>query len=394
MRHPPVSAAARRLAARLEPRVNELARRMARESFEQVPGYAALPDDMKDVEIAATARFGMRQFLRGIRDGHVRAGTGGDMLFLERAAQRADEGLPLHLLVRSHALGTYVLWQALREAARPGEEEALAELVDQLLSVGPAVLGSIVRTYLDERHAVHAEEHAQRRALAGSLLDGRLPADEPQLVRMGLDGPALVLALDPPPAGDAGTVATRRLQRRIQSALDQAFAASTVVLLDAAGGRALIPGAAKIPEDLAGRLAQAAGHELRSAAVPAPGPAAVAEAARTSAEVLRIARACGHPPAVHRLDDVLLEYHLSRPGESADRIAALLDPLDDHPHLLETLRTHLGSRQQRRATATALGVHPNTVDNRIAKATELTGLDLTTPHGTALALAALLLKQA
>ncbi|MCP9953431.1 hypothetical protein LUX33_36685 [Actinomadura madurae] len=188
MRHPPVSAAARRLAARLEPRVNELARRMARESFEQVPGYAALPDDMKDVEIAATARFGMRQFLRGIRDGHVRAGTGGDMLFLERAAQRADEGLPLHLLVRSHALGTYVLWQALREAARPGEEEALAELVDQLLSVGPAVLGSIVRTYLDERHAVHAEEHAQRRALAGSLLDGRLPADEPQLVRMGLDG--------------------------------------------------------------------------------------------------------------------------------------------------------------------------------------------------------------
>ncbi|MCP9953432.1 helix-turn-helix domain-containing protein [Actinomadura madurae] len=97
---------------------------------------------------------------------------------------------------------------------------------------------------------------------------------------------------------------------------------------------------------------------------------------------------------MHRLDDVLLEYHLSRPGESADRIAALLDPLDDHPHLLETLRTHLGSRQQRRATATALGVHPNTVDNRIAKATELTGLDLTTPHGTALALAALLLKQA
>ncbi|MCP9970194.1 helix-turn-helix domain-containing protein [Actinomadura madurae] len=188
-------------------------------------------------------------------------------------------------------------------------------------------------------------------------------------------------------------MATRRLQRRIQSALDQAFAASTVVLLDAAGGRALIPGAAKIPEDLAGRLAQAAGHELRSAAVPAPGPAAVAEAARTSAEVLRIAGPAATPgraPAGRRPARI----PPLPAGESADRIAALLDPLDDHPHLLETLRTHLGSRQQRRATATALGVHPNTVDNRIAKATELTGLDLTTPHGTALALAALLLKQA
>ncbi|MEU8977859.1 hypothetical protein [Streptomyces sp. NPDC048309] len=43
----PLSVAARALARRCEPRVNELARRMARESFEALPGYAELPDDVR-----------------------------------------------------------------------------------------------------------------------------------------------------------------------------------------------------------------------------------------------------------------------------------------------------------------------------------------------------------
>ncbi|MFD3659804.1 hypothetical protein ACFWVF_04220 [Streptomyces sp. NPDC058659] len=50
---------------------------------------------------------------------------------------------------------------------------------------------------------------------------------------------------------------------------------------------------------------------------------------------------------------MLLEYHLSRPGESGRRIAALLDPVADRPELLDTLRAHLAHGQDRRATATA-----------------------------------------
>ncbi|MFF8606408.1 PucR family transcriptional regulator [Streptomyces sp. NPDC015346] len=123
-------------------------------------------------------------------------------------------------------------------------------------------------------------------------------------------------------------------------------------------------------------------------------PADVPEAARTAGEILRVARACGVPPGLHRLDDVLLEFHLSRPGESGRRIAALLDLVADRPELLETLRVHLAQGQDRRATAVALGLHPNTVDNRLAKTAERTGIDLSTPRGTATAIAALLLRDA
>ncbi|MFE2558674.1 PucR family transcriptional regulator [Streptomyces sp. NPDC059352] len=128
--------------------------------------------------------------------------------------------------------------------------------------------------------------------------------------------------------------------------------------------------------------------------MPADGPAEVPEAARIAGEVLRVAAGCGLPPGLHRLDDVLLQYHLSRPGESGRRIAALLDPVADRPELLETLRVHLAQGQDRRATAAALGLHPNTVDNRLARLAERTGIDLATPRSTATALAALLLREA
>ncbi|MFC9499501.1 hypothetical protein [Streptomyces sp. NPDC056982] len=63
-----LSPEARSLAARCEPRVNELARRMAREAFEELPGYAELPDDVKDLEVAATVRHGVRLFLRRVSE--------------------------------------------------------------------------------------------------------------------------------------------------------------------------------------------------------------------------------------------------------------------------------------------------------------------------------------
>ncbi|MFC9931305.1 PucR family transcriptional regulator [Streptomyces sp. NPDC127190] len=393
-----MSEAARALALRCEPRVNELARRMTRDSFETLPGYAELPAEMKDLEIAATIRHGVRLFLRRVLEPDT-AATRDHGLFLERAAQRAEEGMPLHLLLRTHALGVYVLWQALREAAGPGDEAALVELTDVLLGSHHVLVGAVAETYLDERSAIDAERHAHRRSLVRGLLDGTLPPSHVLIEQLGLDGPCLVLAvggITAPTAGPGeGAVAVRRRLRRLQTALDQAFGGEVPALLDAGAdsGRAIVPGAVELPEDLVRRLARAAGGPLRLAVAPAPTPADVPGAARTAGEILRVARACGLPPGLHRLDDVLLEYHLSRPGESGRRIAALLDPVADRPELLETLRVHLAHGQDRRATAVVLGLHPNTVDNRLARTTERTGIDLTTPKGTATAIAALLLRE-
>ncbi|WP_330307704.1 MULTISPECIES: helix-turn-helix domain-containing protein [unclassified Streptomyces] len=385
----PLSAAARALALRCEPRVNELARRMSRESFEALPGYAELPDDLKDLEIAATARHGIRLFLR--RAGDPDLARADLRLFRERAAQRAEEGMPLHLLLRTHSLGAYVLWRALRETARPGEEAALVELVDLLLESHHRVVGAVAETYVDERTALEADARAQRRSLVRGLLDGVLKPGHILLDELRLEGPALVLALDLGVSAE-GPVGERRRQRRAQTVLDHAFGTEVAALLDTGLGRAVVPKECEPPDDLAQRLSKALGTPVRVAHVPAAGPEDIPEAARTAMEILRVTRACGLPPGLHRLEDVLLEFHLSRPDPSSHKIAALLDPVADRPELLETLRTHLAHQQDRRATAAALGLHPNTVDNRLAKIGEQSGIDLSSPRGAALAIAALLLR--
>ncbi|GHE07363.1 hypothetical protein GCM10010339_52160 [Streptomyces alanosinicus] len=96
-------------------------------------------------------------------------------------------------------------------------------------------------------------------------------------------------------------MAVRRLVRRVQSAPDRAFDADVPALLDAAGGHAVVPGATELPSRTMELLREPTGPAVR-------------------------------PAGPHRLDDVLLEYHLSRPSAGSERIAALLDPLAAGPN--------------------------------------------------------------
>jgi len=80
------------------------------------------------------------------------------------------------------------------------------------------------------------------------------------------------------------------------------------------------------------------------------------------------------PPGLYRLSDVLLDYQLSRPGEALTALARILRPLEAKPELLQTLETYLREDLDRRLTAAALHVHPNTVDYRIRRITQLIGL--------------------
>ncbi|WAL93219.1 PucR family transcriptional regulator [Streptomyces sp. Je 1-369] len=379
-----LSPAAVALAARCEPRINELARRMARGVFEQLHGYADLPADVKDVEIAATARHAMRLFLRG-----AAGGAASDPLeyFQERAAQRAEEGMPLHLLLRTYGLGVRELWRVLRETAAVEEADALAELAEALFTAEDRIVGAVTESYLDEQAALVAERQEQRRSRARALLEGGV--DPRGTVA---EGPSLVLYVgftEPAAPGERSPVAARRLLRRVQTALDRTFGTETLALLDGGGGHVVIRGCGEVPARLLEALREAAGSEIRLACARARSAEHIPAIGCQVAEVVRVARACGHPPGLHRLDDVLLEYHLSRPSDASDRIAALLAPLDGRPELVQTLRIHLGQRQDRRATARVLSLHPNSVDNRLTRIHELTGLDLGSPRDTALALAAL-----
>jgi DNA-binding PucR family transcriptional regulator len=94
-------------------------------------------------------------------------------------------------------------------------------------------------------------------------------------------------------------------------------------------------------------------------------------------------------------DDVLPELLLLSSPRLARRLRAVVyDPLErDHPELARTLDTLIEHEFERAATAAAIPVHRNTLRDRLAKITELTGVDVDTSRGRALAWLAWLGRQ-
>lgn len=358
-----------RLALRLEPQVNQLARKMVERQRAEVPGFDLLPGEMRDVEIAATARHAIRGFLR-----HVQGLPDTDTeVFRERAAQRAEEGVPLVQLLRGYHVGVEVLLDALGAAARPGEEAALQSLTRMQLSALNATVENVIEAYL----AGLADQQAAARELARALIRGDAP--EEVAGRYGLSVEPGYLVLSVRAHGTQEPVTARRLLRQVLARLAPLAEGRALSLPDAYGGCILLP-ARTAPDAVAGRL---------STGLPVPpivgaATAATPEEVPAAAERARRIAAVAGEPGLHRLRDVLLEYHLSGAPDSATELRALLEPLDRQTGLTATVAAFLACDFDRRRTARALDVHPNTVDNRLARVAELTGVDPRTARGVQL----------
>ncbi|MEV7601926.1 helix-turn-helix domain-containing protein [Kitasatospora sp. NPDC089797] len=393
----------------------ELAAGVVAALLERVPVYRRLPREQLAGEITRDAERRIRALAHTVRTG-LPAPAEEFTAVRESAARRAEEGLPLDAVLLAHHLGLEVCWEFLTRDAHAGDAADLLLLnrllLDQLRRASTAA-GS---GYLDGRRAAVDRSSTARQSLLTALLAGT-PAEE-AAARAGTGLPAgyavLCLSLaDHPdehsPGVDPGIAARRKL-RRFGAELDHRTRQSALTALTPSGGLVLVPlpttpdrapdrtadrpsDAPTAPTPLTAPAAEEAWPQLaavlaaaaREAGVPvlagaaAAVPAEVPDAAALAYEVLDVARAFGRPPGLHRLDDVLLEYQLTRPSRARSRLAALLEPLDEAGELLTTLRTHLAGGLNRRHTASALHLHPNTVDYRLRRIAVLTGLDPARP---------------
>jgi len=101
----------------------------------------------------------------------------------------------------------------------------------------------------------------------------------------------------------------------------------------------------------------------------------LATAVDEATTVHRVALALDFPAGVYQLADVPVEAALTRSPDLALLLARRLAPLNaSGASLLNTLRTYQEQGQDRRLTARALHIHPNTLDYRLRRIRELTGL--------------------
>ncbi len=385
----------------VERQVPRLARSMVDAFVAQIPLYAMLPREQLLGEITAITEGNLRVFFRTLRQGRPPAEE--ELADIRgSAARRAEERVPLDAVLTAYQLGARIGWRALVAAAGPGDNDALLAAAERVLTYVQYVTGAVAAAYLEEQQAIHGEERDAHRALAGALLAGQPPAALAARLGVTIAPAYALLALrvgtHPDEQGHSAgaAIAGRRKLRRLTGRIEAYADACVLGLLDASGGVVLLPATPEGVDEVTGGLPglvadlqQVAGAPVLAGVAAARSADELATAAQQARDVLSIAERLGRPPGAYQLADVLLEYQLTRPTEALTALAALLDPLERNPDLLATLRAYLDCDLDRRRTAAALHVHPNTLDYRLRRVVELTGLDPTTTRGLQLFGAAL-----
>ncbi|WP_344659715.1 helix-turn-helix domain-containing protein [Catenulispora subtropica] len=373
----PLRIAGRPVAADLRALAPELSRRVLARLLEELPVYAALPGEEVAGDIAAIVQHSVRMFADAIEARRVPEDA--ELAEQRQSAQRrAEEGVPLDAILAAYQLGIAMVWSQVSAGVRPADHADLREVLELLLGLQRRILCAVSESYLAARRVIDSEEHNGRHALMAALLAGAEPDGTAQVAPRYA---VLTLALQRHPDEDAAAtgVAARRKVRRVREVLDTFGDQPCLTAFRSDRGTALMPLDDAAPPDhdrlraLIADAAAAAGAEVTAAVAVADAAEVPAAAART-AEIVDLVGATGRPPGLYRLADVLLDYQLSRPSPALPALAARLEALAPKPELLVTLETYLGLGRDRRAAAAALHVHPNTIDYRLRRVSELTGL--------------------
>lgn len=316
------------------------------------------------------------------------------------AAQWARAGFRLEYMLRIYHEGIRLGWELVTDRASEGDAEAVADASRLWMALLERVTVAATTGFVTELETIRREHDVAAQELVAALLGGEDAAAVARRAGLELaDGYtvlALALARHPDERNPhvRSAVVARRTLRRVEAELEDMCEGRHLTMLGPEGGTVLLPGSwcsAAIGE-LRGRIESVAGVSVTVTLVQAGVPE-VPTAAKQAHELLDLVRQLGRPAGAYGMEDLALEYQLTRPGPARRHLARVLDPLDDAPELVETLETHIGNDLSRQLTARKLHVHANTVDYRLKRVSQLTGFDPTRPSGLRQLQAALIARR-
>ncbi|MFS8198799.1 PucR family transcriptional regulator [Streptomyces sp. CWNU-52B] len=323
-----------------------------------------------------------------------------DLAFMASVGrQRAERGLSLRSHQRLVVSHTSLMLREIQEATEPGDGDELMRLMrwfgPQGTRGGDAYMSGHV-----EGQGRRASVVSRVRTLAEALL-----ADDPAAshlahgVQMRLH-PGYLVTVIRLPARPCPTAARRE---EITEALVRRRGVP-VMWRDPEELVALIPGypvqpdgtnpstgtnrspgtASAVVEDRALSLVRDVAEGVGGACaigVSAGPVGALAEALTRARGVSRVAPMQRRPHRLHTLGDVFLELGVARLPEAQGWLRDIGARLSDGPDLITTLETYYRNDMNRTHAAAALNVHPRTLDYRLQRARELTGIHPGSTHG-------------
>ncbi len=346
----------------------EITRRMLASFRSSINGYRRLPEELLEGNIVEIIEHNLEVFRSSTLAGREPADVELEP-FRASARVRAGEGMPLEDLLHAYRLGGRLAWQAIVQAALPEDRDGVLIGAEILMRYIDLVSATVAQAYLDVRQLAVSEEERRLRALLVALCEDEGPP--------AADTAALAALLGLPAAGRYGpfalTIAGEGAIRHGQLAAE----------LRARGILALTEG-----DRVSGLLAE--GQELHPPAgslcvVEAPAPRGTLTAALERVRlVVDLGRRLGRKGLLTP-DDIAVELLLASSPETAGSLESrVFEPLRAHAGtraaLEETLAAFLELDTNRRAAAGRLHIHPNTLDYRLRKIEELTGLRLAAPR--------------
>ncbi|MFF7333383.1 helix-turn-helix domain-containing protein [Streptomyces sp. NPDC008150] len=353
-----------------------------------------------DTDLPWIVGYNIDLFVRALEDPEARPVTEDDAADLvASAARRAGEGQPVENLMRDYQIGFDAVWQAVLEEVGNADADGLLRLTARTHAHLLAVTTLVLRGYHHEAASLSIGERDARYAAYTALLSGNDPAAEVSRAGLTLAERYLVLSIrlsESAAPGDVRPLVTRRRRANtIQRILAEHADGDVLAVVGEPVTTALVPvhapAAATKAYDGLRVLAEVLDAEVHMGAALVP-TAEIPTAASQCAEVTEIAVATRRPPGVYQLEDLLVDYQLTRPGPAFDLLLQRLSPLDSHPDWEETLRVYLRHHCDRRLTAAELHLHPNSVDYRLSRLADACGFDATDPAQRALAHTALCVR--
>ncbi|MXG90662.1 helix-turn-helix domain-containing protein [Nocardioides flavescens] len=372
---------------------HELMDAILEEITAEVAFYAGLPEDVIRDEIRPVAQSNLQIFQDAL-DGRPLTAQARQQL-TDSAYRRAEEGFPMEVALKGYLVGARAAFELVSARASSDEIDALRLLTRRLIDHLADVQSVLCAAYLDELRSTSGSEQALRAGLVRALLDDDAVAVEGGALAVGVELAAeyAVVTFEVETGGGrswsddledrAVPVMARRFLRTVRGVLLDAEP-EPLLRLAPSGGVVLLPQrpgsdwTGPRTRALVDRIQDATGAALRAAVATGP-RGDLGAAAHLTRELVDLSTALGLPAGTYCLDQLLLEYQLSRPGPGADALRRRMLPLTEHPVMWRTLHAYVGTEHSRPRTAARLSVHPNTVDYRLSRVRDLVGLDATVP---------------
>jgi DNA-binding PucR family transcriptional regulator len=308
----------------------------------------------------------------------------------DAARRRVHQGVALESMLRAYRIGARAMWEKLSES-RPDLDHRM--LTEYTLRYIDWVSSEAERAYLAERDSLLDSRLEATRLLLSRIVEDDFPTAEERAAAvrsLGLDPlqphVSVVIGATSRARGTLDAILLEILQeirRLIPGAISALLRRGAVILVPTAatsGIEALVDRALRQPDAEPGSVSAGLGRPAPTAESLA-GAVREAERARALGEILFPSR------RVHTYEATGF-FDLFRQGEPIDTfVATVLGELlaadrTSKIDLVRTLYVYFTLGMNRRAAATRLGIHPNTLDYRLRQAAKTSGVDLMSPESS------------